>query len=443
MHHPLSLARMLGALLLTLVVPVGAQTRVLAPEPPAGLLTAWELSPPFRPNPLAAESFPSDRAWRALAWTHVRSDSSGLVDIERLVQSRPEGATRIWARTTLRADRQETRALRLGYSDALSLFLNGRMVFQGRNTPRPAGAAPASPLSCDNTIYLPLEPGANELALAISATPAGWAFKARDADAINLAPGVEPLWELAGELPAPESVAYDRGRDLFYVSNFNGDSIAALHADGRLLALSWAGGLKRPTGLKIHDGKLYAVERTGVAVIDLATGKVTARLPLVGAKFPNDLVFDDRGTLYVTDSAANRIYRVSGDQAELWLEDAALGKPNGIHCNQGRLIIGNTRDGTLQAIDLATRTISPFASLGADFYPDGLTGDGTGGYLLSDYSGRIYRLSSGGIFTLLLDRRGPQRFCADFAYVPETGLLVVPSLYDHRLTAYRCKWPAP
>jgi sugar lactone lactonase YvrE len=443
MQHPPLLVRALGALLLALVVPLGAQIRVLAPEPPAGLLTAWELSPPFRPNTLAAESFPTDRAWRALAWTQAQSDSAGLVDLALLVPSRPEGATRIWARTTLRADRKETRALRLGYSDALSLFLNGRMIFQGRNTPRPAGAAPAPPLCCDNTIYLPLEPGANELTLAISATPAGWAFKARDADAINLAPGVEPLWELTGKLPAPESVAYDRARDLFYVSNFNGDSIAAIHADGRLLALNWAGGLKRPTGLKIHDGKLYAVERTGVAVIDLATGNITTRVPLTGAKFPNDLAFDDHGTLYVTDSGANRIYRVSGDQAELWLEDAALGKPNGIHCDPGRLITGNTRDGTLQAVDLATRTISPCATLGADFYPDGLTGDGAGGHLLSDYYGRIYRLSSGGAFTLLLDRRGPQRFCADFVFVPETGLLVVPSLYDHRLTAYRCKWETP
>jgi sugar lactone lactonase YvrE len=439
MHHPPLFVRTLGALLLAFVIPAGAQTRALAPEPPAGLLTDWELSPPFRPNTLAPENFPSERAWRALAWTQVRSDPSGLVDLERLVPSRPEGATRIWARTTLHAGRKETRPLRLGYSDALSLFLNGRMVFQGRNTPPPAGGTPASPLSCDNTIYLPLEPGANELVIAISATPAGWAFMARDPDAINLAPGVEPLWELAGELPAPESVAYDRTRDLFYVSNFNGGSVATIHPDGRLLTLNWATGLKRPTGLKIHSGKLYAVERTGVAVIDLATGTITARLPIAGAKFPNDLAFDDHDTLYVTDSGASRIYRLADGQAEIWLETDALRKPNGIHFDQGRLLVGNTGDGTLLTIDPATRTVGLFATLGADFYPDGLTGDGAGGCLLSDYYGRIYRLSSDGVFTLLVDRRGPQRFCADFAYVPETGLLVVPSLYDHRLTAYRCK----
>jgi len=437
------LVRTLGALLLALVAPAGAQILTLAPEPPCGLLTEWEISPPFRPNTLAPENFPAERSWRALTWTQVRSDPSGLVDLGHLVKSRPEGATRIWARTTLQTDRKETRPLRLGYSDALSLFLNGRILFKGRSTPGPAGSASASLLGCDNTIYLPLEPGANELVIAISATPAGWAFMARDLAAIHLAPGVEPLWELAGELPAPESVAYDRSRDLLYVSNFNGGSVAAIHADGRPLALKWVEGLKNPTGLKIHGDKLYAVERTGVAVIDLATGSITARLPIAGAKFPNDLAFDDRGTLYVTDSSASRIYRLADSQAEIWLETDTLRKPNGIHFDQGRLLVGNTGDGALLTIDPATRAASLFAALGADFYPDGLTGDGAGGCLISDYYGRIYRLSSAGVFTLLIDRRGPQRFCADFAYIPETGLLVVPSLYDHRLTAYRCKWETP
>lgn len=443
MHHPLLLVRTLGALLLAPVAPSGAQIPILAPEPPCGVLTEWEVSPPFCPNTLAPENFPANRSWRALAWTQVRSDPSGLVDLGRLVPSRPEGATRIWARTTLRADGKETRPLRLGYSDALSLFLNGRILLQGRITPGPAGSAPASPPGCESTVYLPLEPGANELAIAISATPAGWAFTGRDLAAIHLAPGVEPLWELAGELPAPESVAYDRARDLLYVSNFNGGSVAAIHADGRPLALKWIEGLKSPAGLKIHGDKLYAVERTGVAVIDLATGSITARLPIAGAKFPNDLAFDDRGTLYVTDSGASRIYRLAGGRAEIWLEADALRKPNGIHFDQGRLLVGNTGDGTILTIDPATRAVSLFATLGADFYPDGLTGDGAGGCLLSDYHGRIYRLSSAGVFTLLVDRRGPQRFCADFAYIPETGLLVVPSLYDHRLTAYRCKREMP
>jgi len=43
--------------------------------------------------------------------------------------------------------------------------------------------------------------------------------------------------------------------------------------------------------------------------------------------------------------------------------------------------------------------------------------------------------------TLLLDRRGPHQYTADFEYIPEEGLLIVPSLYDNRLTAYRLATP--
>ncbi len=70
---------------------------------------------------------------------------------------------------------------------------------------------------------------------------------------------------------------------------------------------------------------------------------------------------------------------------------------------------------------------------------DGLTGDGEGGYLFSDYYGRIYRADAAGRRTLLLDSRGPHGYCADFEYVPELGLLVVPALFGERLTAFELK----
>ena len=72
---------------------------------------------------------------------------------------------------------------------------------------------------------------------------------------------------------------------------------------------------------------------------------------------------------------------------------------------------------------------------------DGLVTDGRDGYLFSDYYGRVYRADAAGRKTLLLDRRGPHQYTADFEYIPEEGLLIVPSLYDNRLTAYRLATP--
>lgn len=441
-RHPPLLRRFgpwLAALVLAFVSPANAQSATVAPEPPCGLITQWSLSPPFRPPAFAAENFPDAQVWSKVAWTAVQSATSGVVDIVQQVKTRPAGATRIWARTTLHAAQKEIRPIEFGFSEGLSIFLNGQIIFRGRNTPRPPDATPPAAPDWNNTVYLPLDAGDNELALAVSASPDGWRFMCRDLNVVYLAPHLSQLWEIAGQLPAPESVAYDARRDLFYVSNFNGGSIAKIRADGTLLSLAWVDGLKSPTGLKLHGHKLYATERTGVAVIDVETGQVATRLALADAKFPNDLAFDDRGALYVTDSATNRIFRLIDGQTEVWLQDDALKKPNGIHVDHGRLLVAVDSDGTLKAIDLATRTISTLVTLGVSAYLDGLTGDGRGGYLFSDYYGRIYHLTSTGTRTLLLDRRGPKKFCADFVFVPETGLLVVPSLYDDRLTAYRLK----
>ncbi len=68
---------------------------------------------------------------------------------------------------------------------------------------------------------------------------------------------------------------------------------------------------------------------------------------------------------------------------------------------------------------------------------DGIACDGAGGYIVSDFNGRVFRVSARGKTTEILNRTAPGLFCADLAFVPEKGLLVIPSLYDNRVTAYR------
>jgi len=42
---------------------------------------------------------------------------------------------------------------------------------------------------------------------------------------------------------------------------------------------------------------------------------------------------------------------------------------------------------------------------------------------------------------LQVDQRGPQHYCADFEYMPEKGLLVVPSLSGQEVTAFQLELP--
>ena len=165
------------------------------------------------------------------------------------------------------------------------------------------------------------------------------------------------------------------------------------------------------------------------------------RYPIPGAEFLNDLDLDDSGTIYVTDTNKNCVFKLSAGKSEIWMEGEVVGSANGILVEKDRLLVGVTSDGTIKTFDLKTRQAGNLFTLGPGANMDGLVGDGKGGYLFSDYFGRIYRGDAKGRTVLLLDRRGPRQFTADFEYIPEKGLLIVPSLYDNRLTAYRLTMP--
>ena len=407
-----------------------------AADPVPGVVAEWALSPATGASDLAAERYLDGRAPTAIAWQRVRSEPSGLVDGARYRQPLPGGAAKIWARTTIASAQKEVRPYAFGSSNAVSLYVNGQILFRGQSGDRGRDPSPSGATDWSGTVYLPLEKGENELALMVSARPSGWDFMARDLDAVYRDPGVNEVWDIAGQLDAPESVAYDAARPAVYVSNFGGGFISKIGLDGSVLALRWVEGLKNPTGLKIFAGRLYAVERSGVAVIDPEKGVIVDREPVAGARFLNDLAIAADGAIYVTDTFRNCVFKLTGGKAEVWIEGPIVGQPNGILVEPDRLLVGVTEDGTIKTVDLVTKQVGTLFTLGVGANMDGLVGDGRGGYLFSDYYGRIYRGDAAGRKTLLLDRRGPHRYTADFEYIPGKGLLIVPSLYDHRLTAY-------
>ncbi|MEE8586513.1 MAG: hypothetical protein V3T83_16855 [Acidobacteriota bacterium] len=68
-----------------------------------------------------------------------------------------------------------TRQFNMGYSDEVSVFLNGRLLFSGNdgysfNIPRRQGLIGLG----QGTLYLPLQAGDNELVLAIADGFGGW-----------------------------------------------------------------------------------------------------------------------------------------------------------------------------------------------------------------------------------------------------------------------------
>jgi hypothetical protein len=76
--------------------------------------------------------------------------------------------------------------LELGYSDDVSVFLNGAILFRGRSAQNFRDPGFLGIVNVENdAVYLPLKKGSNELLLAVSELGGGWGFIGRVTDPEN------------------------------------------------------------------------------------------------------------------------------------------------------------------------------------------------------------------------------------------------------------------
>lgn len=169
------------------------------PPMPAGTLTRWSLSPAYDALQRDLERPLAPAESEAIAWQEVEAEPPGLVVVNRYRDSphprvsfakdfskrlEPQPGTRVvYARTRIESDRNQVKKLALGYSDEVSVFLNGRILFRGRSAQSFRDPGFLGIVSAENdALYLPLEKGSNELVLAVSELGGGWGFVCRLAD---------------------------------------------------------------------------------------------------------------------------------------------------------------------------------------------------------------------------------------------------------------------
>jgi hypothetical protein len=158
-----------------------------AENPPAPqVLTAWELSPAWETATKRPDVLPERTATASRDWVAVTAENSGLVNIAqyrhgaRTKTSAADSRDLVFARTVVTSSRAQRMKLVFAYSDAVHLFVNGRLLFEGdsafaRRDPSFLGIASLGP----DAVYVDLHPGANEIVLGISEKFGGWGFAAR------------------------------------------------------------------------------------------------------------------------------------------------------------------------------------------------------------------------------------------------------------------------
>ena len=412
-------------------------------ETDPGTITEWNISQNYRLTEVNLESYPENSRLQEIKWEKIKCLPGGLVDISRYRGRTGAEADFVYIKTNIFSDRDKNKLYYFGYSDIITIFLNGEMMFTGNSAYQSRDRSFVGIVGYNDGVNLPLKKGNNELLLLLGESFGGWGFKFREANAVFEDKSLTKKWELKKDLRMPESALYDKERNIIYVTSFDRDGrrgqqfISRVTTDGKIETLKWVDGLVRPTGITIFKDKLYAVERTGVAVIDINTGKIIERLPIPGAVFPNDVEIDKDGIIYVSDNVKSIIYRYINEKFEEWLTGGEVIRPNGLGMFNNKLYFGTTGFPALYSADLKNGKITKIAQF--DFGAiDGIKMDKNGNFLVAIYrGGRLYRVSPSGQITKLL--HSPDTYCADFDYIAEHNLIVIPSLTGYKIHTYEYK----
>ena len=172
------------------------------PSMPSGTVTRWSLSPSYDAMQRNLEQPLSTSDMENIHWQEVEAEPPGLIviyryreaphlrvsfanDFSKRLEPQP-GMKLVYARTSIDSDREQVKKLYLGYSDDVSVFLNGKILFRGRSAQNFRDPGFLGIVNSENdTVYLPLKKGSNELVLALSELGGGWGFICRVADLEN------------------------------------------------------------------------------------------------------------------------------------------------------------------------------------------------------------------------------------------------------------------
>jgi sugar lactone lactonase YvrE len=249
-------------------------------------------------------------------------------------------------------------------------------------------------------------------------------------------------WKTDTLVRVPESVLFDATRNVLYVACIDGKpdekdgvgSIAKVSTNGKIEKLNWVTGLDAPKGMGLYKNNLYVADLSRVDVIDITTGKVTARIEIEGAQFLNDLTVDKKGDVYVSDTKTGKIHIVKNNKAEVYFESADFKGVNGLL---------TLADGSLYVVDFGTginyklsadKKLTKFGetSEGAD----GIVLVGKDEYLVSNWNGEIYYVNAQGQSKKLLDTKDQKISAADIEFDAKTKTLFIPTFFSNSVMAY-------
>jgi outer membrane protein assembly factor BamB len=257
----------------------------------------------------------------------------------------------------------------------------------------------------------------------------------------------------------PESVLWDPDQDVYFVSNINGEPLAAddngfisrINPNTLQIDLKWIDAAKpdiilnAPKGMAILGDDLYVADLSVVRKFDRKTGKPKGEIPIPGSTFLNDLASDGKA-VYVSDtgmkagangfvpSGTDAIWKITGDKPQkIASSPGALKHPNGLAVVDGKLWAVSFGGNELYRIENGKKVYVntlPTGSL------DGLVHLADGTFLVSSWDGKaVYRGKDNQFTVALANIDAP----ADIGYDTKRHRLLVPHFNENVVSIHEVK----
>ena len=248
-------------------------------------------------------------------------------------------------------------------------------------------------------------------------------------------------WESEAQLKTPESVFFDAGHQVLYVSNIDGDpwaddgkgSISKVGLDGKVIAADWVTGLSAPKGIAMRGSRLYVGDLTNVVVIDIDKGAIVERIAVAGSEGLNDVAIDSAGVVYVSDSKTKKVFAITDGKSSVYLDN--LKGPNGLLHHDGVLYLldgeGLYRVGKDRSLTLL--------SDGMKGGVDGLENVTGNDFIVSCWQGTVHYVKGDGTREVLLDTHEQKINSADIGYDSKHRIVYVPTFFKNTVVAYDLK----
>ena len=415
----------------------------------------WQVAGPYPAAQVARSAYPGFYAIFQAPWKEAGTADGGFLDLSLHIPREHSGGDLVLARVSFLSREERVINLELEYSREVDLFFNGWKVFAGRRPNLFRDSLDRGIENGKDQVPLYAKEGMNEIFLMVSSDSKEWGFRAGTDVELDPVPrdhgAAEQAWITPDSFLTPESVLKDPNRDVLYVTNFDNEYatktepsgyISRLGLNGEILDLHWVDGLNAPTGMDIWQDTLFVAEREALLAIELSTGEVAGRWAIPDPVFPNDLIIDGEGTIYISDTrtgdwAESRIYRFRNREFDVFANEG-ISRANGLWIHDGWLIVGSSGDGLLKRVELSTGRIENVVSFGAGII-DGIRTDPGGDLLVSRWEGQLFRISPEGEVIELLDAQPEGWNTADFEYLPDQGLLIIPTFLDNRVRGVRIR----